>query len=212
MKHLFSLSGVVGPYSDVLRVERENAADGGRFVVVMRDGHRIDSAVLAVDACEAAYREFVAAWAASCGGGVVLQVKKLNPAAKLPVRSSDGASCFDICALEGGTIAPGQRALVKTGLQMAVPRGFEIQVRSRSGHAAKAGVFVLNSPGTVDSDYRGEVGIILQNSGAAAFAYAAGDRIAQIAVCPVEMCASVEVESLSETGRGAGGFGSTGVK
>ena len=110
-----------------------------------------------------------------------------------------------------GVILPGHRTLVKTGLAVAVPRGFEVQVRSRSGLALKKGVAVLNSPGTVDADYRGEVGVILINHGQEPFAFKRGDRIAQIGVCRVEMCPAVAVEVLEETTRGAGGFGHTGV-
>lgn len=142
---------------------------------------------------------------------VSLLVEKLHEHARIPVRSSKAASCLDVHAIEGGTIASGKHGLVKTGLKMAVPEGYEIQVRSRSGLALKQGIFVLNSPGTVDSDYRGEVGVILMNLSESDFTYKAGDRIAQIAVCPVVLCPAVEVKSLSETDRGAGGFGSTGV-
>ncbi|ACB75409.1 dUTP diphosphatase [Opitutus terrae] len=139
-----------------------------------------------------------------------LQLRRLRPEAKLPVRASEHASCFDLCAVEAGVVKPGERAFVKTGWAMAVPPGYEIQVRSRSGHAAKSGVFVLNSPGTVDADYRGEVAVILFNTGASDFTFAAGDRIAQMAICPVLMWDAVEVNELPDTKRGAGGFGSTG--
>jgi dUTP pyrophosphatase len=141
---------------------------------------------------------------------MILKVKRLDPSAKLPVRTTSGASCFDIHALEGGTIAAKARGFVRTGLAVAVDKGFEVQVRSRSGLALKQGVFVLNSPGTVDSDYRGEVGIILMNLGEDTFAYKAGDRIAQIGVYPVIMSDAQLVESLDETERSSGGFGSTG--
>ena len=109
-----------------------------------------------------------------------------------------------------GSIAPGERLLVKTGLAVAVPPGFEVQVRSRSGLALKHGVAVLNSPGTIDADYRGEVGIILINHSREAFVLKQGDRIAQIGVYRVEMGSAVEVEVLEATARGAGGFGHTG--
>lgn len=139
-----------------------------------------------------------------------LQVKRLTATAKMPVRSTENASCFDICADGDGTIQPGDRVLVKTGLSVAVPRGYEVQVRSRSGLALKHGVAVLNSPGTVDADYRGEVGVILINLGKEPFAFKQGERIAQIGVYQVEMCAAVEVQALDATVRGAGGFGHTG--
>ncbi|MFT3870872.1 MAG: dUTP diphosphatase [Nibricoccus sp.] len=141
---------------------------------------------------------------------MTLKVKRLDPAAKLPVRTTSGASCFDIHALEGGTIPAKSRGFIRTGIAVAVEKGFEVQVRSRSGLALKQGIFVLNSPGTVDSDYRGEVGIILMNLGDDIFTYKAGDRIAQLGVYPVVMCDAQLVDSLDDTARSAGGFGSTG--
>lgn len=108
------------------------------------------------------------------------------------------------------TLAPGQYALVPTGLAIALPPGLEAQVRPRSGLAAKHGVTVLNSPGTIDADYRGEIKVILINHGAAPFVIKRGERIAQMVVAPVVQAALVPVASLSETDRGAGGFGSTG--
>jgi dUTP pyrophosphatase len=141
---------------------------------------------------------------------MILKVKRLDPSAKMPIRTTSGASCFDIHALEGGSIPAKSRGFVRTGLAVAVDKGFEVQVRSRSGLALKQGVFVLNSPGTVDSDYRGEVGIILMNLGDDAFSYKAGDRIAQIGVYPVIMSDAQLVESLDDTERSSGGFGSTG--
>ena len=139
-----------------------------------------------------------------------LHIKRLTPTARLPVRATENASCFDMHADMEGMIAPGERLLVKTGLSVAVPPGFEVQVRSRSGLALKHGVAVLNSPGTVDADYRGEVGVILINLGREPFIFKLGDRIAQLGVYRVEMCAAVEVEVLEPTARGAGGFGHTG--
>ena len=140
-----------------------------------------------------------------------LHVKRLTPTATLPVRATEHSSCFDVCADADGIIPPGERALVKTGLSVAVPPGYEVQVRSRSGLALKRGVAVLNSPGTVDADYRGEVGVILINHGREPFEFKRGDRIAQLGVYRVEMCAAVAVEVLESTARGAGGFGHTGV-
>lgn len=139
-----------------------------------------------------------------------LQVKRLTPTAKLPVRATEHASCFDIYADMGGTIAPGERLLVKTGLTVAVPPGFEVQVRSRSGLALKHGVAVLNSPGTVDADYRGEVGVILINHGRDPFVFLPGERVAQMGVYRVELCPILEVEVVEATARGTGGFGHTG--
>lgn len=140
-----------------------------------------------------------------------LQVQLLHDNAKMPVRATAGASCFDVHALEGAEIPPKSHRLVRTGIAVAIPHGYEVQVRSRSGLANKQGVFVLNSPGTVDSDYRGEVGVILMNLGDKPFTYQAGDRIAQLAVCPVVMADAEQVATLDATNRGAGGFGSTGV-
>ncbi|MFT3829454.1 MAG: dUTP diphosphatase [Opitutaceae bacterium] len=139
-----------------------------------------------------------------------LRIKRLTLTAKIPVRSTEHASCFDVYADMDGVIAPGERLLVKTGLSVAVPPGYEVQVRSRSGLALKHGVMVLNSPGTVDADYRGEVGVILANFGKEPFGFKRGERIAQMGVYPVVMCAAEEVETLDETARGAGGFGHTG--
>ncbi|MDD2762621.1 MAG: dUTP diphosphatase [Opitutaceae bacterium] len=139
-----------------------------------------------------------------------LKIKRLTSTAKLPARATDSSSCFDVHADMDGVINPGQRMLISTGLAVAVPRGFEVQVRSRSGLAIKRGVVVLNSPGTVDADYRGELGVILINHGEEPFAVARGDRIAQIGVYKVEMCSAREVEVLDATVRGDGGFGHTG--
>ena len=108
------------------------------------------------------------------------------------------------------TLKPGQRALIPTGLQIAVPEGYEAQVRPRSGLALKHGLTCLNSPGTIDSDYRGEVGVILANLGQEAVVIHRGDRIAQLVVARYERIAWAETDTLEETGRGAGGFGSTG--
>jgi dUTP pyrophosphatase len=108
------------------------------------------------------------------------------------------------------TLAPGERFAVPTGLAFALPAGFEGQVRPRSGLAAKAGVTCLNSPGTIDADYRGEVKVILINHGQEPFVVRRGERIAQLVIAPVVQASWTEVESLDETARGAGGFGSTG--
>ena len=108
------------------------------------------------------------------------------------------------------TLAPGKHAMVPTGLAIALPEGFEAQVRPRSGLAAKHGVTVLNSPGTIDADYRGEIQVILINHGAEPFIIRRGERIAQMVIAPVVQAALVPVTSLPETDRGSGGFGSTG--
>jgi dUTP pyrophosphatase len=108
------------------------------------------------------------------------------------------------------TIKPGARAMAPTGLQIAVPDGYEAQVRPRSGLAAKAGVTCLNTPGTIDSDYRGEIKVILVNLGQEDFIIRRGDRIAQMVICPIVQAEWAECDALAETTRGAGGFGSTG--
>ena len=132
----------------------------------------------------------------------------------LPAYQTPGAAGLDLLAALGVqnpmTLAPGARALVPTGLIIELPPGYEAQVRPRSGLALKSGVTVLNSPGTIDSDYRGEVCVILANLGQAPFEIRRGERIAQLVVSPVTRVALVEAASLSDTGRGAGGFGSTG--
>ena len=118
---------------------------------------------------------------------------------------------MDVVAAEALTLAPGARHAVATGFAMAIPEGFEVQVRPRSGLALKHGITCLNTPGTIDSDYRGEVKVILANLGDAPFEIARGDRIAQLVPAPVQRACFAEVASLDETARGAGGFGSTGV-
>jgi dUTP pyrophosphatase len=125
---------------------------------------------------------------------------------------SDGAAGMDLAAsLDADvTIAPGKRALVGTGLAIALPRGFEAQVRPRSGLAAKHGVTVLNAPGTIDEDYRGEIKVILINHGDEAFVVKSGERIAQLVIARVERVVLDEQTSLDGSARGAGGFGHTG--
>jgi dUTP pyrophosphatase len=131
----------------------------------------------------------------------------------LPAYTTDQAAGMDLVAPIDGeiTLAPGERALVPTGIALALPAGYEGQIRPRSGLALKHGVTVANSPGTIDADYRGEVQVILLNTGPAAFHVARGMRIAQLVVAPVVRAAWTEVAELPESGRGAGGFGSTGT-
>ncbi|HKJ83880.1 MAG TPA: dUTP diphosphatase [Mariprofundaceae bacterium] len=131
---------------------------------------------------------------------------------ELPFYATEHAAGMDLrAAVEEETVLdPGQRTLVPTGLAMALPEGFEAQVRPRSGLALKHGITVLNSPGTVDADYRGEVGVILINHGDTPFHIRRGERIAQIIVAPVTRAELVEVEQLPNTARGEGGFGSSG--
>lgn len=128
----------------------------------------------------------------------------------LPAYATDGAAGMDVVAAEALTLAPGARAAVATGFAFAIPDGFEVQVRPRSGLALKHGITCLNTPGTIDSDYRGEVKVILINLGDAPFPIARGDRIAQIVPAPVQRAALESVEILEDTARGSGGFGSTG--
>ena len=132
----------------------------------------------------------------------------------VPAYKTDGAAGCDVCAyIESPVvIKKGKRALIPTGLFCAIPEGYEIQVRPRSGLAFKNGVTVLNTPGTIDSDYRGELCILLINLGDEDFTVNNGDRIAQLVIAPVTQGVFVPVEKLDETERGAGGFGSTGVK
>jgi len=143
-----------------------------------------------------------------------LKITRLAHGADLPLPAyeSEGAAGLDLRAAEACEIASGGRALVPTGLSIALPPGFEGQVRPRSGLAIKHGVTVLNAPGTIDCDYRGEVKVILVNFGDVPFRIARGDRIAQLIVAPVTRVAVAEAESLDATARGSGGFGSSGVR
>lgn len=141
-----------------------------------------------------------------------------DPGVPLPAYQTAGAAGADLCAnlpedvrVAGIVIAPGGRALVPTGLRVAVPEGFEMQIRPRSGLALKQGIVLPNSPGTIDSDYRGPLGVIVMNLGAADFVVRHGDRVAQAVIAPVVRADYLVVEALDETLRGAGGFGSTGV-
>lgn len=131
----------------------------------------------------------------------------------LPAYETAGAAGLDLRAAiaEPVTLAPGMRTLVPTGLSMQLPVGFEGQIRPRSGLALRHGVTVLNAPGTVDSDYRGEVSVVLINHGSEPFTVTRGDRIAQLVIAPVTQARLSEVDMLDETARGAGGYGSTGV-
>ena len=128
-----------------------------------------------------------------------------------PAYATAGAAGMDVVAAEALTLAPGARHAVATGFAIAIPEGYEVQVRPRSGLALKHGVTCLNTPGTVDADSRGEVKVILANLGEEPFAIARGDRIAQLVPAPVQRARFTEVADLDATARGTGGFGSTGV-
>lgn len=129
----------------------------------------------------------------------------------LPAYQSADAAAMDLLAAAPAELAPGAIALVPCGFAIAVPPGYEAQVRPRSGLAAKHGVTVANAPGTIDADYRGELKVLLINHGADPFPIKRGDRIAQLVVAPVQLASFVEVDMLDDTVRGQGGFGSTGV-
>ena len=145
---------------------------------------------------------------------LLVKVKKLQHfEGDLPEYKSEGASGFDIraCLKEGITLNPGERVLIPTGLTFEIPSGFELQSRPRSGLALKQGLTVLNSPGTIDSDYRGEVKILILNTSRENTRIKNQDRISQLVLCPVFRAKFIEQDSLSKTERGGGGFGSTGV-
>ncbi|MCR9179102.1 MAG: dUTP diphosphatase [Erythrobacteraceae bacterium] len=143
---------------------------------------------------------------------VTVAVKRLPHGAGLPLPAyaTSGAAGMDVVSAEDVVIAPGARHAVATGLALAIPQGYEIQVRPRSGLALKHGITVPNTPGTIDSDYRGELKVILINHGTEPFTIARGDRVAQLVLAPVVQAAWDEVAELDVTDRGAGGFGSTG--
>jgi dUTP pyrophosphatase len=143
---------------------------------------------------------------------VAVRIKRLphGEGLEFPKYATAGAAGMDVLAAEDVTLAPGARHAVATGLALAIPEGFEVQVRPRSGLALKHGISVPNTPGTIDSDYRGELKVIMINHGSEPFAIARGDRVAQLVLAPVTRAAWEEVAELDKTSRGAGGFGSTG--
>ena len=146
---------------------------------------------------------------------ILVPIQVLPHAADLPLPAyaTPGSAGMDLqVAVKGAvSLAPGERTLVPTGIRIALPPGYEAQVRPRSGLALNHGVTVLNSPGTIDADYRGEVRVILINHGSDTFVVEPGERIAQLVVCPVTRARFSQTESLDESARGEGGFGSTGV-
>jgi dUTP pyrophosphatase len=143
---------------------------------------------------------------------VELKLKRLRPGAVVPRYMTEGAAGLDLASAADGpiTLPAGGRAGVPTGWALEIPRGHEGQVRPRSGLSSKHGVTVVNAPGTIDSDYRGEVVVLLVNLGREPYTIAPGDRVAQLVVAPVTQAAIVEVEALGDTSRGAGGFGHSG--
>lgn len=143
---------------------------------------------------------------------VPVRVKRLphGEGLDLPAYATEGAAGMDVVSAEDITIAPGARHAVATGLALAIPAGYEVQVRPRSGLALKHGITVPNTPGTIDSDYRGELKVILINHGSEPFAILRGDRVAQLVLAPVTRAAWLPVSELDETARAEGGFGSTG--
>ncbi len=144
-----------------------------------------------------------------------LRIQRLPHALEdLPARATPGSAGLDLRAAIAApiTLSPGARALIPTGLRLAIPRGLEGQVRPRSGLALRRGVTVLNSPGTIDADYRGELGVLLINHGEEPVTLHRGDRIAQLVLAPVASPSLLEVQVLDETARGEGGFGSTGTR
>ena len=141
-------------------------------------------------------------------------IKRLSKEVALPRYETDGSSGLDLaaCISKNIEIKPGKSEIIPTGIAVSIPKNFEIQIRPRSGLAAKNQISILNTPGTIDSDYRGELKVILINHGDKSFFVQKGLRIAQMVLCPVIKAKLKEVENLEDTKRGSGGFGSTGVK
>lgn len=180
-----------------MKVKTFNNGFGHPFAVLLENGEIIEMTTLLNHLLRA---------------GPQVAFKKLHPAAVLPKYETAGAAGMDLMALADFKIYRDDYEVISTGLAIEIPPGYEAQVRPRSGLALKHGLTVLNSPGTIDSDYRGEVRVLLQNHGGFHYEGKAGDRIAQLVVAPVVQATIVEVKELTETARGAGGFGSTGVK
>ena len=140
-----------------------------------------------------------------------IKIKKLNPEAKIPEYKKDGDAGFDISSIEDCVIPPDKTMLIHTGLAFAIPKGLELQIRLRSGVGLKNTIIIPNSPGTIDSGYRGEVGLIIRNIGIESVKISKGDRIAQGIISPVVHASFQEVDDLPESDRGSGGYGSTGI-
>ncbi len=141
-----------------------------------------------------------------------IRIKKIRDNAVTPHYEHDGDAGMDLYAVEDSSLHPGERKLIPTGLQVEVPKGYEMQIRPKSGLALKYGITVLNTPGTVDSCYRGEVEVIMLNASDRDYEIKAGEKVAQAVIAKVEKAVVEEVEELTETQRGSGGFGSTGRK
>ena len=144
---------------------------------------------------------------------IQIKVKKLHPKAVIPGYMTEHAAGMDLCTVIDAPVEllPGERTLLPTGLAMEIPPGFEGQVRPRSGLALKKGIALVNSPGTIDADYRGEIGIIIINHGSEAVEFMPGDRIAQLIIAPVTQATLVEADDLNDSERSSGGFGHTGA-
>ena len=138
-------------------------------------------------------------------------IKRLSKEISLPKYETSGSSGMDLSANVNTNIDPGKTAIIPTGLALSIPKGFEVQIRPRSGLAAKQQISVLNTPGTIDADYRGEIKVILINLGHHSFKVEKGLRIAQMVLCPIVKAQLKEVDELNDTKRGKGGFGSTGA-
>ena len=143
---------------------------------------------------------------------IKILIKRLSKEISLPKYETSGSSGMDLGSNIDANISPGKIAIIPTGLALSIPKGFEAQIRPRSGLAAKKKISVLNTPGTIDSDYRGEIKVILINLGEEIFKIEKGLRIAQMVFCPIVQAQCREVDDLNETERGKGGFGSTGTK
>lgn len=142
--------------------------------------------------------------------GIKVLIKPLAANARIPLRATADSAGYDIAAAHGAVIAPGGRGLIAAGFAMELPRGYEAQLRPRSGLALKHGVTLLNAPATIDCDYRGEVKVLLVNHGSAEFTVEAGMRIAQLVFAPVSVATFAEVAELGDSERGSGGFGHSG--
>ena len=143
---------------------------------------------------------------------IKILIKRLSKEVSIPKYETSGSSGMDLGSNIDANISPGKIAIIPTGLALSIPKGFEAQIRPRSGLAAKKKISVLNTPGTIDSDYRGEIKVILINLGEEIFKVEKGLRIAQMVFCPIVQAQFREVDDLNETERGKGGFGSTGTK